>query len=456
MRVFYKVLILSALLIHVALRYVQTQPSQLLDLYFYNSFVIVAMCVILFAPAFNDSISRIFLTSAVAFWGVGSLVSSLSAFYSIENWGISDICYSLFYPCAFIALPRILTTRAAMKAVEVLDSAIIGLGLSSLGAALLIEPVLPHFQGDSRSAFFAVLYPVGDLILISSVLTPIILHRISIRTSLVALGVLIFAVSDFSYLWLHVNGLYRFGSLGDDGWLLALLILGISLYSPPRNSRIDESLHPIFVALAIFLSATLLGVIAIRPGFFPSFIIIPALATLILAFVRMTIALRQAQNIGDERTLARTDELTGLPNRRNLMAELEKISEVEGALLLMDLDGFKPINDTYGHEVGDQILRLVSLRFSRALPHGSVLARLGGDEFGLILRGNIESIMEVALALRATLSYPFVVGNVPIELGVSIGVARNDGSSNLLKQADLAMYQAKREKSGVAQFQESG
>ena len=163
-----------------------------------------------------------------------------------------------------------------------------------------------------------------------------------------------------------------------------------------------------------------------------------------MAFLRMTLVIRQASNLGEEKILARTDELTGLPNRRRLIAEIGSLSGVEGALLLLDLDGFKPVNDKYGHEMGDQILRQVAARFSRSLPTGSVLARLGGDEFGVIVLGGPDSTLEVAHALRATLSYPFTVGGNQISISVSIGHVRNDKNGDLLQRADAAMYEAKR------------
>jgi diguanylate cyclase (GGDEF)-like protein len=85
----------------------------------------------------------------------------------------------------------------------------------------------------------------------------------------------------------------------------------------------------------------------------------------------------------------------------------------------------------------------------RALPQGSLLARLGGDEFGAILSGDYETTLEVALALKATLSYPFSISGRDIHVGVSVGHVGNDGASNLLRRADYAMYQAKREGAGV-------
>ena len=127
-------------------------------------------------------------------------------------------------------------------------------------------------------------------------------------------------------------------------------------------------------------------------------------------------------------------------------------SDLEGSLLILDLDGFKPVNDQLGHEIGDQLLRQVAKRFERSLGKEALLARLGGDEFGVLVPGHDG--LEVAQALRATLTYPFNVAGHEIQLDVSIGEAFNDPQDfrelpPLLKRADEAMYEAKRTKSGV-------
>jgi diguanylate cyclase (GGDEF)-like protein len=119
--------------------------------------------------------------------------------------------------------------------------------------------------------------------------------------------------------------------------------------------------------------------------------------------------------------------------------------------LLLDLNEFKPVNDRYGHEVGNEILQQVALRFSRSLPTGAVLARLGGDEFGVLINGTYETTLEAAFALQATLSYPFHCRGHAISIGVSIGHVQNDGTGNLLERADAAMYEAKRTGVGVVQ-----
>ena len=218
---------------------------------------------------------------------------------------------------------------------------IIALGLASLGTALFVGPVLPRLNGDMTMTFFAIFYPVGDLILVASVISTLLSQSASKRAVVASIGIFIFALSDFLYLWLHVNNKYIFGSLSDDGWLVGLALLVMSTQFKASEQSSSDGVNPVFVALSVFLSATLLGMITLRPGYFPSFILIPTLLTLLVAFIRMTIALRQARSLGAERTLARTDELTGLSNRRKLIAEMAEIGDSEGALLIMDLDGYK-------------------------------------------------------------------------------------------------------------------
>jgi diguanylate cyclase (GGDEF)-like protein len=115
----------------------------------------------------------------------------------------------------------------------------------------------------------------------------------------------------------------------------------------------------------------------------------------------------------------------------------------------MDLDGFKPVNDNYGHQTGDEILRQVASRFLKAIPEQSLLARLGGDEFAVLTHGGYEEAMELAMALRATLSYPFNIDGAVIRVDVSIGFVSNDGKSDLMRRADTAMYKAKQARVGV-------
>ena len=438
----------SYLLLHLL------SPTVWSELLAYNMVPIAALVAILFAPHISDAFTKPTTAIAIALWTCGSVISSAGGFFSISIAlsNISSIMYLLFYPLAIIGLPRLLAVNRKLSLIEIVDSSIFGLGLTTLGSAIVIRPVLPHFNGNIAESFYAIAYPIADLILVCVVMATFSMQGYSRRGLVLTAGVTLFTLTDLIYLWQHINGSYLMGSMLDVGWIIGLLLIAESFWQPGIDSKAREGINPILISISVSLSATLLALIAIRPDYFPRFILVPAIATLGLAFMRMAIALTQAKNIGQERLLARTDELTGLPNRRRLVTEINSFIEKEGALLLLDLDGFKPINDRHGHETGDKILQQVALRFERALPHGALLARLGGDEFGVLYEGGHDSAVEVALALRATLSYPFHINNQEIQLGVSIGVAKNTGEKDLLLRADNAMYKAKREGLGVCRL----
>ncbi len=161
---------------------------------------------------------------------------------------------------------------------------------------------------------------------------------------------------------------------------------------------------------------------------------------------------------------AHHDGLTDLGNRsffhHQLGAHLADPHWVEGqgcsaAVLLLDLDRFKEVNDTLGHPVGDELLRLVAKRLQDNVPADSVVARLGGDEFAVLVPPG-HGGLEVAARIRSTMTVPFAVQDTFLEVGASIGVALvpEDGTraSTLLQHADVAMYAAKRLPDGVSRY----
>ena len=446
-----RLLPVALLLLHLFLKLFIQSNSLALDLFLYNAIWLFAIAAITQAPLSNDPVAVATTSLAIGFWGVGSLLNSYADFYALSNTSqfLAQLSYVFFYPLLLVAIPRTLSRGRHLNPIEVLDSAIFGLGISAIATAAFLSRVFPESIFDVQDQFFSLLFPVSDLLLLTLAAIAVITHRLQKRALLLFLGILIFSASDLFYLWLSVNNSYTFGQITDDGWLIGIVIIANSFWHAQSSTTSEITIHPVFIALSIFISPTLLALMALRPGIFSIYILIPTIATLFLAFIRMTIVIRQARNLGEERVLARTDELTGLPNRRRLVAELATYSETEGALLLLDLNEFKPVNDQYGHEVGDLILQQVAQRFSRSLPTGAVLARLGGDEFGVLIDGSYETTLEAAFALQATLSYPFIIRGHSITIGVSIGHAHNDGAGNLLERADAAMYEAKRTGSGV-------
>ena len=424
------------------------------DLIAFNSVAIAALLGVMAAPRISNKWAQPMTALAIGSWSLGSIAATTSSYIEVSAFfaTASDLFYLLFYPLALLGFQLLISIQQRLTMLELVDAAIVGLGLSTLGAAFALRPVLPRFDGDYNQSFLAIIYPIADLVLLCFIAATFVMQGFSLRGLLLTIGVLLYAATDLLFLWQNLNMKYEFGSLIDYGWLVAFVVIAESCWHPGTDNKNKGGVNPVLITISVFLSATLLALLAIDPDSFPHFIVIPAIGTLALAFIRMSIALHQARSIGTERILARTDELTMLPNRRRLIAEIPNFATRNGSLMLLDLDGFKPVNDTYGHEVGDRVLQQVAQRFTRVLPGGALLARLGGDEFGILIDGSQGAVMEIALALRATLSYPFIIDGHQISIGVSIGLADNDGGDDLLLRADNAMYAAKRQALGVCQL----
>lgn len=155
------------------------------------------------------------------------------------------------------------------------------------------------------------------------------------------------------------------------------------------------------------------------------------------------------------RYLAYHDPLTGLSNRKFFNEKLqESLAWAQNnnlllGLLFIDLDGFKRVNDTLGHEIGDRLLVTVSQRLSNCLRGSDTVSRLGGDEFTVILRAipQVQVASKVAEKILSTIKEPIVLDgyttNVSASIGISIYPINSNDSETLIKQADSAMYRAK-------------
>jgi diguanylate cyclase (GGDEF)-like protein len=438
------------LIIYIVIRYFNP-PTWWSELILYNVIILAAIWSTLSSPQPDDKWGRRGFVLALIVWFIGSITSAIDSFFATEMTILSEVSYSLFYPFALFGFIRSLRSQEKSHTLEIIDTLVIALSATTLISTFALRSATENISGTDFEVFLAILYPIGDLVLLLTVVSIVLLQHLNLRNLFIMMGVLIYTISDFYYLWLTQSEIYQYASLSDAGWLLGFIVIANSYWFAPDEESHPRSFNPVAVTLALIASSLIIAVSVMRPNYFPRFVLVPAFATIALAFLRMAVAMSDARKMSDERILARTDELTGLANRRRFISEFERFQKDTGSLLILDLDGFKPVNDRLGHQVGDQILRQVAKRFERVIPRGALLARLGGDEFGALVSG--DEGFETAVALRATLSFPFRIDGNEIALSVSIGEARIDpsesGEPNLLRRADEAMYQAKRSKLGV-------
>lgn len=169
----------------------------------------------------------------------------------------------------------------------------------------------------------------------------------------------------------------------------------------------------------------------------------------------------EAEKLSEEnRRIAFSDPLSGLPNRRELLTRLDrleardKVSRDSLAVMFIDLDGFKAVNDEHGHQAGDALIRSICLRLNQHCPPQARLARVGGDEFAVVLEcsGAEALACELATVMLEEISLPILVERHVLQVGASIGIAANTdrsaGPRELLRRADTAMYHAKTQGKG--------
>ncbi|GAA5217340.1 EAL domain-containing protein [Corallincola platygyrae] len=171
----------------------------------------------------------------------------------------------------------------------------------------------------------------------------------------------------------------------------------------------------------------------------------------------------QKQATAQLQKMASFDSLTGLPNRMLLLDRLSHAidqaerAEKSLAVMFLDLDRFKYVNDSLGHEAGDSLLKVVAARISASLRKVDTVARLGGDEFVVLIEdAGAEAVSQVAEQLVAAIEQPIVISDQPVSISTSIGIAIYPGdganAADLLKHSDIAMYHAKQAGRGVVKF----
>lgn len=400
----------------------------------------------------------LFLTAGVGLWAVGAAtVSASQAVEMVRFPAPGEVLYLLSYlGMAAYLLLDVAGRRLPALAVW-LEAAVVCGAAACLATFAVLSPLAGTFDRGGLPLLLAVLYPLIDLVLGTIVLAQLLLRQRerTRRTAGLALAFLGLAVADSSFLLSLERDSYSTSVMLDILWGVSFAVLVGSACTPPRTAA--QGSGQLRSRTLVVAAAVGLLVLVVHPGGTIGWIVtVPAIVTLVSAGARMVLALREARGAAEALRLSLTDELTGLPNRRAVLAKADDALR-EGrpfAFMLLDLDGFKDINDSLGHGTGDEVLIAVARRMRDALPSDVVVARLGGDEFALLaLTGDDLELLEMARRVREVLMAPLHIDSLDLAIGASIGItvsSEADGSAtDLLRRADVAMYEAKESRSGA-------
>jgi diguanylate cyclase (GGDEF)-like protein len=384
----------------------------------------------------------------------------------LGGWNASAVQYPpaatfavlCFYPAMLVAIGMAVQRQhRRMRGAVWLDSALGALGAAAV-LVVLLDQVFKHVTGSSFPIGLVLIFPAFDLLLIAAVVGIAALQGGSVQRYWLPLlmGLVLFATADVAFLLRVLTGSYVAGTPLDACWPVGLTLMSVWVASKPAAEAGTAEQPGALAAPAVSTAAGLAVLVAASRTHISSVAVALATLTLIATAGRTQLAFQQLRRLADLRRQATTDDLTGLPNRRAFYAHVNTRLAGPGgahALLLLDLDKFKEVNDSLGHQVGDQLLQQVSARLADRLREGDMLARLGGDEFAVLLSDTTrEEAVAVAVKLGAALTDSFTLEGIAMRADVSIGVslAPEHGCelSLLLRRADIAMYKAKSDRIG--------
>jgi len=377
----------------------------------------------------------------------------------------ADVVYVLAYGAmvaAFVVMAWV-RTAPVERTGAMIDSAIVAVGATLIAWVFLLAPANAQSDVPLAARAAALFYPVVDLVLAAIVLR--VLFTPKNRSASFALLMLFVAaqtVADLAYATALLHGTFRLGGVLTAGWMLSYGCLGAATLHPsmPCLSEPCGDTSPmrlswfrlVFVSLAVFVGPAVYfaggdtgdeGVIvgAMTLGF-------------VLGVARMAVFVCQLDS--NEKQLARQaryDALTGLPNRLEFDERLATgTAEDRGvAVMLLDLDGFKKVNDGLGHAAGDALLVAVGRRIEGAVRPGDLVARFGGDEFTVLLESvSVDEARRVAQRVLDVFDSPVTIQGRQVvaraSVGISVAAASRVSATAgvLLREADAAMYEAKR------------
>jgi two-component system, cell cycle response regulator len=406
----------------------------------------------------------ILLGLAILAWGAAEVYWALA----IENNpsapypSPADIGYLLFYPLAYAGLALLVRGRTHELNWRLwMDAAIAALGTAALGAAFIFDFVAEKAEGTTIEIVTTLAYPLGDIIMLAMVVGVVALTgwRPGRTWSLLLAGLAAMVIADIAFTLQLTEEALPGGSWVEPIYLVSAVCLGAAVWQPaeaaeitsPAERRRDMVVPTVFASVMI-------GLFAMQ-----YFSATSGLSTVLWAATMTAVIVRLGMSDRENRRLleqVRTDHLTGLNNRGRLQVDLpihvaEASEEKPLSLMLLDLNGFKHYNDTFGHPAGDGLLVRLGATLLETLGDDGVAYRIGGDEFCVLLTCERDRFDEVSRGVAQALSANGPGYSVSASCGIVEVPTEESDPSAAMQLADVRMY-AQKESRRVAQVERTG
>jgi diguanylate cyclase len=409
-----------------------------------------------------------FFAFGISVYGLGNVLWA-AWIEHLQNPPIPSICDGMrltLYPACYIGVAGLARIRERKVPARMwLDAMIAGLGIAAIGAAVVVRPVMASVSRSTAAIITEMAYPLCDLLLVAVVVGVLALRgwRLDRMWALLGIGFLALAVADILYALQVAGGASAPSALTNMTYDVGVMLLALAAWQ--RSSTVETDALPSGAVLAIPAAFTFgaLGLLVYDHfSRLDPIALTLALLTLLFAFARTALTFRDVRALAETRRQAMTDDLTSMPNRRHFLRCLReaivagRATGSGAALLLVDLDNFKELNDTLGHDAGDQLLCQVGDRLRTVLRADDTAARLGGDEFGVLLSHPCDAsgAEQVAEKIIQAIAQPFPIKEVGLRVTASIGIAlfpeHAENDEQLMQHADVAMYEAKAAQTGYA------
>ncbi|TQS45774.1 putative bifunctional diguanylate cyclase/phosphodiesterase [Cryptosporangium phraense] len=416
-----------------------------------------------------------FFAVGVGLNGAGYFIYDVVAWSGrVPSASLADVVWFPVIPHFILGIWTLARARVGAMRTEVyVGAGAVALLAASLFAAAVGSGALTWDTDGPLDSLVNLYYPTLDMVMLGSLAAVATLAggRLGRAWGMIAAAVILTALAD-AWLARLVADAGTDVEILDPCWSFAGLLIAAAAWQRPhrlnyRPLGLVELATPL---VSMVLAAAM--VVGAEVANLPLVVIVLAAGAIALSAIRLGLGLHSMLSAAEYHRLALSDDLTGLYNRRGFLQGVEEAlggrppTAAVRAVLMLDLDHFKDINDGLGHQTGDRVLAAVGTRLADALDPDDLVARLGGDEFAVLTAVPAgQSFADVVERLFRAVRQPLQAGRIALPIDVSIGVTVESDAPEgtpaeraleLLRCADMAMYRAKAERKGWTRFDPLG